>query len=123
MKLTEAQNYIIEKAHKEIDFVRTHTIIEWATYEKFNCEKLEDSLIARNWKNYGYTSLEDTLNTLRKTVDDYIEKYGKYYENSKKGIVLTQANLRTLKALERLNLIEIIEDGGSYIYSIKILNY
>ena len=123
MKLTEAQNYIIEKAHKEIDFSRTHTIIEWATYEKFNCEKLEDSLIARNWKNYGYTSLEDTLNTLRKTVDDYIEKYGKYYENSKKGIVLTQANSRTLKALERLNLIEIINDGRSYIDTIKILNY
>ena len=123
MKLTKAQNYIMEKAHKEIDFARTHTLIEWATNERYNCIDIKDTVIARRFNEYGYKSLEDAINDVEKELQEYAEKYGKYYYNEKNGVVLTQANSRTLKALERLNLIEIIEDGGSYIDSIKILNY
>lgn len=122
-KLYPAQKYVIEKAHKEIDLARIHTIIEWATYEKFRCENIEDSEIAQNWNKYGYNSLEEALNCLRKSVEDYGKCYGKYYENAKNGIVTTTANPRTLKSLERFGLIEIMNGGRGYVYIIKILNY
>ena len=123
MKLTEAQNYIMGKAHKEIDFARTHTLIEWATYKALGCENIEEDRVAQKWKEYGYNSSEDALNSLRKKVESYAETYRKYYENSKNGVVVIISNSRTLKALERLNLIEIINDGESYPDTIKILNY
>lgn len=123
MKLTETQNYILEKAYKEIDFARTHTIIEWATSEKLGCENIEDTRTVRKWKEYGYNSSEEALNSLRKTVEAYAEACSKYYENAKNGIVITTANSGTLKALEKLQLIEIITNGKSYPDTIKVLNY
>ena len=123
MKLTEAQNYIIEKAHKEIDFARTHTIIEWATNARYNCIDIKDTVVVRMFDRYGYKSLDDAINHVKKELQEYAEKYGKYYYNEKNGIVLTRANSRTLKALEKMQLIEIIEDGKSYTDMIKILNY
>lgn len=123
MKLSKAQSYIMEKAHEEIDFARTHTLIEWATKEKYNCIDIKDTVVVRRFNEYGYKSLEDAINYVEKELQEYTEKYGKYYYNEKNGVVLTQSNSRTLKSLEKLNLIEIINDGGSYIDTIKILNY
>ena len=123
MKLTKAQNYIMEKAHKEIDFARTHTLIEWATKKRYYCIDIKDTVVARRFNEYGYKSLEDAINEVEKELQEYAEKYGKYYYNEKNGIVLTRANSRTLKALEKMQLIEIIEDGKSYTDMIKILNY
>ena len=68
--------------------------------------------------------IEDMIKYLTMSqIEEYAEKYGKYYYNEKNGIVLTRANSRTLKALEKMQLIEIIEDGKSYTDMIKILNY
>ncbi len=47
MKLTGAQNHIIQKAQKEIDFARTHTITEWATLKKFGYEVVENTILPR----------------------------------------------------------------------------
>ena len=83
MKLTKAQNYIMEKAHKEIDFARTHTLIEWATNERYNCIDIKDTIVVRRFKEYDYKSLEDAINDVEKELQEYAEKYGKYYYNEK----------------------------------------
>ena len=87
MKLTKAQNYIMEKAHKEIDFARTHTLIEWATNKRYNCIDIKDTIVARKFNEYGYKSLEDAINYVEKELQEYAEKYGKYYYNEKKMVL------------------------------------
>ena len=57
MKLTEAQNYIMEKAYKGIDFARTHSVMEWATNARYNCIDIKDTVVARMFNEYGYKSL------------------------------------------------------------------
>lgn len=116
MKLTGAQNHIIQKAQKEIDFARTHTITEWATLKKFGYEVVENTILPRSWSKCGYNSLDEAMNSLTK----YINTYGEHYYLAKEGIIVTKANSKTLNALEELNLIEIINDGKN---KIRILNY
>ena len=104
MKLSEAQKEIIEKAHNEIDYARTHTLIEWAT----NC--------------LGYSG-KDLKDYQIDRVESYANNYRKYYEQERKAIVLCRANSRTIKKLEEIGLVEILEVGGSFPDTIKILNY
>lgn len=104
MKLSGAQKEIIEKAHNEIDFARTHTIIEWAT------------------KCLGYLGRELEEYEIDR-VESYANDYKKYYEREKNGIVLCRANSRTIKKLEEMGFVEILEVGGSFPDTLKILNY
>lgn len=103
-KLTKAQNEVLEDAKKHIDKARTLTYREW--------------LIDMNsYYLYHEDALEEAIQK---------QEYANYYENEKNGIVLTHCNSRTLKKLESLGYIEIIEDstGESYgIDVIKVLNY
>ena len=97
MKLSKAQQRVIDYAKADIDFARTHTIREWAI------------------KGEGLISEEN--------IAYKIENYGKYYERQKNAICLTTANTKTLEALRDMGLIEIIRVGGSFPDTIKILNY
>lgn len=104
MKLSEAQKEIIEKAHNDIDFARTHTLIEWAT------------------KNLGYLGRELKEYEIDR-IESYANDYKKYYEREKNGIVLCRANSRTIKKLEEIGLVEILNDGRNFPDTLKILNY
>lgn len=104
MKLTKAQEKIMEKAKADIDFARTHTLREWGI------------------KICGLEGKE--LDAYAESQIEYWTKnYGKAYERNKKGICLCTANSRTIKALEQLGLISIIDDGRSLPDLIKVLNY
>ena len=63
--------------------LQEHTLIEWATKERYNCIDIKDTVVARRFNEYGYKSLEDAINDVEKELQEYAEKYGKYYYNEK----------------------------------------
>ena len=119
MKLSKAQQAIMDQAHREIDFARTHTLEEWAEKQRNVPDK--DSP-AGKWyiEKYGEVEFEKYR---RNCIREYAETYGEYHEREKNAIVLCMANTRTIEKLEKLGLIRIIKKGGSSPDSIEILNY
>lgn len=105
MKLTETQIEILEKAKKKIDTARS-----FETFEEYKGET------DRFCKDRGGAEY------VRQNIEKF-EDYRKYWENAKQGMPLVSANSRTIKALEKAGLIEIIEDGGTFPDTIKVLNY
>lgn len=109
MKLTTAQQNVLDIAKNEIDMARNMTYDEWLL--KTQCHNNQDLY------NYWYRDNPEAK-----------QRMFKYYENEKNGIVLTHCNSRTLEKLQALGLIEIIHDSKndktSYgIDHVKILNY
>ena len=91
MKLSNAQQKVMDEAKETIDYARTHTLYEWAG-----------------------------------GIESFAEDYKEYYENNRKGIVLTRCNSKTLEKLENLGLIEILYDSKNKkdgIDHVKVLNY
>ena len=119
MRLSKAQQVIIDQAHREIDFARTHTLEEWAEKRK-NVPNKDHPWAKWYIEKYGDVEFEKYR---RDRIREYAETYGKYYEREKNAIVLCTANTRTLKKLEELGLIRIIREGGSSPDTIEILNY
>ena len=115
MKLTAAQQKIMDQAKADITFARTHTLIEWAT----EVSGWTDNRRLANLKAYR----ADAETLMNEEIARYAETYSAYYEREKEGIVLTQCNSRTLKKLECIGMIEIIKDGRSHIDTIKVLNF
>lgn len=102
IKLTPAQQKVMEKAYRDIDLARNNNYEAWIrkTIKGFTDEYIEDRI-----------RLEDRKD---------------WYEDRKNGIVLTSCNTRTLKKLEDLDLIEIIKDSTGSTWGIdvvKVLNY
>ena len=125
MKLSKAQQDVMNKAKADIDFARNHTIREWSIYENFGVLDINECCFVKNYDRYGW-SKEKAIAVAEEEVKNYIDTYSKYYENERNGIVLTHCNSRTIRRLEELGLVEIIRDscGVSYgIDTIKILNY
>lgn len=111
MKLSEAQNKVLEIAHIEIDEAR-----KFDTYEEYFM-KYESM-----YKNASYNTPEK----YKAKDPEGWKRYKKYWENRRNGIVLTHCNSRTLWKLEELGYIKIINDScGQYtgIDTIQILNY
>lgn len=101
-KLTKTQSEVLEYAKKQIDTARALTYREWflETEKYYRPDWIEKAIQERQFANV--------------------------YEDRKNGIVYTHCNSRTLKKLESLGYIEIIEDstGESYgIDVVKVLNY
>lgn len=125
MKLSKAQQEVMDKAKAKIDFARNHTVREWSIYENFGVLDINECCFVKNYERYGW-SKEKATAVAEEEVNSYINNYSKYYEDNRNGIVLTHSNSRTIRRLEDLGLIEIIWDacGESYgIDTIKILNY
>ena len=102
MKLSKAQQEVMEKAKREVDQARELDYPEWlrATSKSIRADAI-DRLIAE-----GYLK--------------------EYWEAHRRGEVLTHCNSKTLKKLEEYGLIEIIEDSNGQNYgidTIKVLNY
>ena len=118
-KLSKAQNEIMTNAYEKIDFARSHSIEEWAM-KKTNVPPANHPWSKWYIEEYGQLRYEAYK---RERIEEHIERFGKYYELEKKGIILCQANSRTLNKLEELGLIKLHKDGGSYPDTIEILNY
>lgn len=97
-KLSKTQQRVLNEAKEQIDYARNHTLMEWS-------------------------AKENHFTSVTRIIEEYAEKYGEAYENEKKGIVLAHCDSKTIRALENLGLIEIMNDGGLGIDTIKVLNY
>jgi len=111
MKLTTSQQEVMDRAKARIDFARSHNFYDWFRkcyrFYESNSEEDIDKYIEKEEQRYP-------------TMKDY---YKNRYEGEINAITIVMANTRTLKALEKLGLIEMLEEGGSYPDSIKIINY
>lgn len=102
IKLSKAQEKVMEQAYKDIDLARNNNYEAWVRkYIKgFTDEYIEERI-----------RLEDRKD---------------WYEDRKNGIVLTSCNTKTLRKLEELGLIKIIKDSTGSTWGIdivKVLNY
>ena len=132
MKLTKAQQEVMNHAKQNIDYARTHDFIHWIArhFTQLDLEK--------DWDAFPnpYLSNEIALQRAREAVENDkhpvmsndIEIFPanhrrSAYEDEKNGITLCIASSNTLRALERMGLIEIITDAGRGVDHIRILNY
>lgn len=125
VKLTAAQQKVMDIAKQEIDNARNHTIEQWACRSVEFEYEIEDCRIVKNAESYGLNH-DKAVERVKERITKYIEKMGKYYYNECQGIVLTRCSSKTLEKLEQYGLIEIIEDSkGQYmgIDVVKVLNY
>lgn len=126
MKLSKAQQNVIDTAHREIEFARNHTLREYVMEKLFQVTNIEDVIVFKNHEMYNLTK-EQAIKHINDKIDSQIESYKKYYEQEKQGVVLTMCSGATLKKLENLGLIEVIYNStntGSYsIDTVKILNF
>lgn len=112
MKLSKAQQAVIDKAKKDIDFARNSSFSDWHQ-KAFRCTPEEEDAHLRRVGN-------------EKDVEWHRNWSTKRFEEEKAGIVLTMCNSRTLAKLSELGLIEIIQDSNGQHYGIdtvKVLNY
>ena len=125
MKLSKAQEQVIDKAKAEIDRARKFTLTEWAAYKKNYDSEIKIEHIVSIYIRNGLTP-EQARARIDQEIAEYADTYKEYYENERNGIVLTHCNSRTLKKLEELGLIEILFDSTNThfgIDTIKLLNY
>ncbi len=131
MKLTKAQEDVMKFAKREIDYARAHDFLHWIS----NAHGYD---LDQDWDAHPnpYLSNESVMQQALEAVekDKQPVMYGdieifpvghwfRKYEAEKDGITLTHASSNTLRALERMGLIEIINDAGRGIDTIKVLNY
>lgn len=114
MKLSKAQQQVMDRAKAKIDTARSYA--EFDTY----FEEVEI-------KNGSYNNCSDTADKFRENNPRIYEHHRKIWEEEKDGIVLTMGvNSRTLYKLQEMGLIEILEDGKNRHFGIdriKIANY
>ncbi len=115
MKLSKAQAAVMEKAKKDIDEARNLDYSEWL-------RETESYFQVPFWADEETTKLVNQR--WQKAVND---KYlYEYWEAKRNAVVLTHCNTKTLQKLEKLGLIEILEDSTGECYGIdtvKVLNY
>lgn len=112
MKLSKAQQEVMNQAKEKIDFARSANYYDWIRRSYFPYKEVTDDqvleTIEHDKKIFGY---------------DYIAKT---FEEEKNGITIVQCNSRTLYKLQEYGLIEIVKDSKGQTYgidTIKVLNY
>lgn len=109
MKLTEAQERILTEAKKDIDTARAYE-----TYEEYEYNR-------NSYYKVRGMSLEEAKPIITKANEG--GRWSKYYEAYREGRTLVIANTRTIKALEKLGLIKIIDEGGKFPDWIEVIGY
>lgn len=107
-KLSKTQQEVLETAKRDINKARTLDYPEWL--------KEINHFYAGNTE-YQKKCYKEALER---------EEMKRYWENERNAIVFTHCSSHTIRALERMGLIEIIEDSvetGGSIDVVKILNY
>ena len=120
-KLSKTQAGIIQHLKDQIDYARTHDFVHWLS-------KAHGYDLDIDWDSHPnpYLTNEGVLNNaMRQAEEDHDGWWHKQYERRKDGIALTHCNSRTLYALEKLGMIEIIYDSkhGGMIDDVRLLNY
>lgn len=127
MKLTKAQQKIVNKAKEDIDYARSNDFIHWVSLKLCGYDMEKDWDAVPN----PYLSNEYVL----KQAQDLIAKdetgyncfephhWAKRYERAKHGECIAHANSKTLEALARMGVIEIIHDGRRGWDTIRLLDY
>lgn len=125
-KLTASQKDVMEKAYKDVELARTHSLDEWAMYNTTNGaavtleEAKQNYRPITNWEDYRYDSQEAAIQSLMKNVNNRKKNWSSRYEEDKKGIVWTETSSATLRALEKKGYIEILHDQGIGIDTVRI---
>ena len=127
MTLTKAQHTILEDAKRRIDYAREHDFLHWASLNLrgYDLDKDWDSVPNPYLSNAFVLAHAQDVVLEDETGTKYFEPHywSNRYEEEKKGVTIVHANSKTLEALARLNMIEIIHDGRSGIDTIRLLNY
>ena len=112
MRLSKAQQAVMDAAKSKIDFARSANYYDWIRRAYFTYKEVTDDqvleIIEHDKKIFGY---------------DYCAKN---FEEEKNGITIVQCNSKTLYKLQEYGLIEIIKDSKGQtcgIDTIKVLNY
>ena len=127
MKLTKAQQKIIDEARQKIDYARTHDFIHWVSLRCCGYDLDEDwDAVPNPFLSNAYV-LKQAQDMVANDETGYRcfepHHWAKRYEAQKNGESIVHTNSKTLEALERMGLIEIIHDGRSGWDTIKLLNY
>ena len=113
-KLTQAQERVLKEAKDTID--RARASIDYVDYE-YN----------KPYSGYKDTRYYRTFEEAKAAIIERDNKsdnhYSKLYEEYRTGKALVTSNTKTLKALEALGLIKIINEGGSYPDLIEVIGY
>ena len=112
MKLSKAQNEVMTMAKKQIDEARKYDYPEWL--KETNSWYQVDENESEEYKAFKEKAYRDAVNE---------GHHKEYWEMARNGIGIVNCNSRTIQTLEKLGLIEIIEDGRSHTDLIKVLNY
>lgn len=120
MKLSKAQEKVMEKATKEIEFARSVSFHDW----------VRKNVLFRIGENRGFEfptdKTDEEIDALFETKMGGRERYEKRYADIVNGIVDTyRVSSTTLRKLQSLGLIEIIVDSCGQPYgfdTIKVLN-
>jgi len=122
MKLSKAQEKVMEEAKREIDKARSMDYPEWLM--DMGDYKVPEWATDETSPYYNPRLAEH----YRKIFDEAVakEEWKNYWEDNRNGIVLTRCNSKTLKKLEEYGLIKIIYDSNGErigIDTVQILNY
>jgi len=118
MKLSKAQEEVINNAKAKIDLARTLNFFDW--YMGYYAGNYESKNIHTPEELDAY--LENRIGRDNRTMKDLTEER---YQNARNGIVSCIANSRTLKKLEEMGIIEILYDSNGDrlgLDEIRILN-
>jgi len=103
MKLSAAQQKVLDEAKKQINIARS----------------------CRTYKDYVYATCFNLSNAYKdKLVSD--ETFARYWEDRVNGVVRTHCNSRVLQSLQAQGLIEVLRDStgeAAGIDVIKLVNY
>lgn len=127
MKLTKAQQEIIDIAREDVDYAREHDFLHWVSKCLCGYDLERDWDAVPNPFLSNEFVMKKALDTIAEdeTGNEYFEPlhWKKSYEREKEGEAIVHANSKTLEALERMGMIEIIHDGRRGWDRIKLLNY
>lgn len=118
IKLSKAQQEVIDNAKRRIDFARTHSFCDWwrKSESYWKCKEMTDAEVYEEINRRAKAGYAVNL-----------AKEEQWYEMNRNGIDFTcHASSATIKKLEALGLIEIIHDSNGEYYgfdTIKLLNY
>ena len=111
-KLTERQQKVLDYAKKQIN--RAKTCKDWIEYE------YTAPYSTYSMKMY-YPTYEDAKRAIIERNNELDNIYSESYDRLLKNQVLVTASTNTLKALEKLGLIKILEVGGNFPDLIEII--
>ena len=112
IKLTPAQQKVMDRAYKDIDDARNNDFYGWYNLA-YNCDHTKEVI-------------DEHIENFEKRFPGLKNYHHETYEETKNGRVLTHCNTKTLRKVEEMGLIKIIEDSTGTQFGldvVQVLNY